>query len=675
MIRRWAKRLAAGAATLAVVGALAVAWLVYCVPVDVAALDPSRGGPLIVTDRHGAVLRQLPSPDGRPGRTAWVPLDRLPALAVETVIASEDARFFTHGGVDPSGIARAVWLNAKERRLGYGGSTITMQLARMLTYPDGRRTLLRKAHVAILAWRLERALDKRQILEQYLNRAYYGNGAVGIEAAAQLYFGKPAVSLSAGEATLLAIVPRAPTGYDPLAHPDAARARRDRVLARLIERGVVASTEADSARGEPLAIARHTPPFRAPHFVDWIVANLPADVRARGGVVTTTLDLPLQELLERRAAEHVAALADRGLRQAGVVVLDTPTGAVRAMVGSPHFAADDGQLNIAAWRRHPGSALKPFVYALALEGGASPASIALDVADVPSEYEVKTITQRERGPVRYREALAGSYNLAAVHVLEEVGVDRLLSLLRRAGVVPDGDRSGPTALGLRLALGAAPVRLVDLAAGYGFLARGGRATRAHGVDVVRFSDGTSYRPDAPPDVRLVSPETAWLVADILSDPVARRPGFGDELPLELPWPVAAKTGTSRGFADTVAIGVTRELTVAAWGGNFDGRPTQGLIAMTAAAPLVRAGFLAAARGPQTLSPRPATLEDHDVCPLSGLRPGPACPHRKREHFAPGTAPAATCTWHRADGDAIAITVPPSLERWATRTWGGGGRAW
>ena len=665
---RWLRRAALAGAVfvLLAAGVLAVAVLGWDYPVH--ELSPDRGGPLVLLDRHGLELARVPAADGRPGAADWVRLDQVPAVAVATFLVSEDDRFFEHGGVDPAGLGRAAWLDLKEGRLAYGGSTITMQLVRMLHSAGQERTLRRKLVEAVLAMRLERAASKQQILEQYLNRAYFGNGASGIEAAARTYFGRPAAALSAGEATFLAVLPRAPTAYDPVRRPGAALRRREHVLGLLIARGVLGAAEADRIRAQPIAPSVHRPARRAPHFVDWVLASLPPAVRARGGVVETTLDGRLQRRLEEIVAEHVAALASRNLDQAGVVVLDTRSGEVLAMVGSADHGGEDGQINITTWRRHPGSALKPFVYALAIERGDSPASIALDIHDVPSAYRVEQLTQPERGPVRYREALAGSYNLAAVHTLEKVGVERLLTVLRRAGLGPLAGR--PDDYGLRLALGSAKVRLLDLASAYGFLARGGLVRPARGVRAARSWTGARWRPAPARDSRLYSPETAWLVMDMLADPEARRPAFGQELPVDLPFPVAVKTGTARGFADTVAIGVTRELTVAAWAGTFDGTPTQGLVAMDAAAPLVRAGLLAGARGRAlTLPPPPDRIESAAVCAASGLLPGPHCPHEKREHVAAGRGPEHTCTWHRPGG----LSYPPDIEPWARRQRERGGR--
>jgi penicillin-binding protein 1C len=634
--------------------------LVYARPLPADAFAPG-GGALAIVDRHGEPIATLPGPV--PDRDRWVPLAEIPAIAVSAVIESEDHGFWEHRGVDARGLVRAAWLDVRARELRYGGSTLTMQLARLLRGSTGQRTVRNKLAESLLALRIERALGKREILEQWLNRAYFGNGAHGIDAAARRYFGKPVGALSTGEVVLLTCLPRAPTAYDPLRRPAAALARRDRVLERLVTRGVLSRREADVARMVPVVARRHATPSQAPHFVRWVIEQLPAERRAAGGVVRTTLDLPLQRLLDRRLREHVATFEGRNLEQAGLVVLDAERGDVLAMVGSAGWAGDAGQINITTRRRHPGSALKPFVYAAAIEAGDHPASIALDVADATPRYFVAGAAL-ERGPVRYREALAGSYNFAAVWVLERVGVPRVMSLLREAGVAELP--GNPEHYGLRLALGAPTVRLVDLAAGYRFLVRDGRVRPARAIVAHAGEDGAWWRPAASRERRITSPETAWLVMDMLADPEARRVGFGHELPLDLPFRVAAKTGTSRGFADTVAVAATREVIVAAWAGNFDGAPTQGVVAMEGAAPLVRDALLAiAAERRLSLPARPAGIEDVEVCALSGMRPGPACP-RKHDHVAHGHGPREPCRWHRLRDGRVEVVWPSEAAGWARR---------
>ena len=667
-VRRWTRRLLIAGLGLAIAAGLALTIAVLCFPYDTSGLSPSRGGPLLLVDREGRPLRSVASPDGRPGREAWVPLHRVSSHAVLTLLASEDQRFFEHAGVDLLGIGRAAWLNLTGRGR-FGGSTITMQLMRMVHSRGKPRTLGNKIKEIVLALRVERALDKHAILEQYLNRACFGHGAYGVEAAARTYFDKPAAALSVGESTLLMVLVRGPGTYDPVRRLPRALARRDHIFDLLVQKGRLGRAEVERARAQKLRPRVHRPEFRAPHFVDWVVGEIPPAVRRRGGVVRTTLDLDLQRRMQRRVTEHVGELEPYRVTQAGVVMLDTATAEVRAMVGSAGYrGSEGGQVNITTRRRHPGSALKPFVYALAIERGESPASVVYDIHDVPtSRYRVRHLSQEERGPVRFREALAGSYNLSAVHVLERVGVERLMSTLRRGGV---GALEGSARdYGLRLALGSAKVRLLDLAAGYGFLVRGGKVRRPGGVIEVRHPDGSVWRPPRRQERRLFSEQTAWLVMDMLADPVARRPMFGQELPVDLPFRAAVKTGTARGFADTVAVGVTRELTVAAWAGNFDGRPTQGVLAMRAAAPLVRAGLLGLEKD-LTLPLRPAGVVSAHICPLSGKLAGPHCPHEKREHFIEGTVPTETCGWHRGG----AVVYPAEIAAWARRRRAAGGRS-
>jgi penicillin-binding protein 1C len=670
--RSWFKRLALALSVLAVLGVLSVLLLIHLVPYPIESLDPNRSGPLILTDRNGVVLYAQPAPDGR--RARWVALSDIPSIAVLTFLASEDQNFFEHGGVDPEGVVRAALLNLKERRIGYGGSTITMQLVRMIHAPTAARTWGFKLHQTVLALRLENQVDKQYILEQYLNRAAFGNGAVGFEAAAERYFGKSARSLSIGEATFLAVLPRAPTAYNPLRGTARALKRREHVFGLLVAHGFLSSEEAATAARQPLAIADYRPPYLAPEFIAYVKAELPAAVKTRGGIVKTTLDWTLQKRLAAATTDHVARLHDQGVQSASAVILDAQTSEILAMVGSGGPGTPVSDINMAAWRRHPGSALKPFVYALAIEDGDSPASIAMDIHDVPSAYRV-TGTVEEAGPLRYREALAGSHNLAAVHVLERVGVDRFVSLLKTAGLGPL--EQSPSHYGLRLALGSARVRLVDLAAAYGFLVKDGEVTPAASIQSI-----TSIKGDIgevvtrAPTRRLVSRETAWLVQDILADDQPRHARFGPELALDLPFPVAAKTGTARGFADTVAVATTREYTVAAWSGRVDGAPTQGLVAMDSAAPLVRAGMLLAANGRElSLPTAPETIRTEHVCADSGMPATALCPHQKLEYVSSDRAPRAPCTWHQHDESGrIVMTVPDIAKPWAERVKKRGGMA-
>jgi len=611
------------------VAVLASAAYVFCVPYPVGRLAPQASTSLVLTDRNGEVLRTLPLASG--GRAEWIAIDQMPPELIDATLAGEDRRFFDHNGVDIFGVGRAAVLALRHGHVVSGASTMTMQLVRLVEPHD--RDLPNKIREMLTAWRLERSLGKREILEQYFNRAYYGNGAVGVEAASQRYFGKSAATLGPGEAVLLAVLPRAPRGYDPLVHRNAAMVRRTHVLDLMVQRGFLSSEKRQRIEREPIAFTESTQSHFANHFVDYVVAQL--GDRSAGGVVRTTLDASLQRRLETAVAEHVADRRARGLAQAGVVVIEPDTGAVRAMVGSSNYdAPDSGQNNILTTLRHPGSALKPFVYAVAIENGESPASLALDKLGTVAGYNPRH-HMREHGTTRFREALAGSFNLAAVEVLDRVGVSAVLERLRSLGLAPLAGTSQD--YGLDLALGSARVRLLDLAAAYGFLVAGGQVNlpRVLADDPPKRAAGS------------ISAQASWLVMDMLSDPDARRAVFGADLPLDMPFKVAAKTGTSSGFADTVAIGATSEAVAAAWAGDFDGSGTRGTLAMWSAAPLVRAALLAVsdlAGRPLTLPGAPDGITSHDVCRITGALPGPNCPH-KREHFAVGHEPRGTCAGH------------------------------
>jgi penicillin-binding protein 1C len=612
--------------------------------------------PLELVDLRGDHIATFPAAGA--DRTHWTKLGDIPAIAVSAVIESEDENFWRHSGVDGEGVARALWLDLHGGR--FGGSTLTMQLAHMVATADEPRSLSAKLRESVLAMRMERAVDKHALLEQWMNRAYFGNGAFGFSAASQLYFGRPPSALSDAEASLLACLPRAPSAYDPAVHLDRAVKRRDHVLALLVERSVITQARADEIAQTNVIIGHYAPTNEAPHFARWIVDQLPADVRHRGGTVQTTLDLRLQRIVAERVSEQTAQLHHRNLDQAGAIVLDTQTTEVRAMVGSIDWNGAEGQINITTRRRHPGSALKPFVYATAIEHGDSPFSIAWDVRDGQDNYFAPSAGV-EHGPVRYREALASSYNFAAIDVINKVGVPAVMSTLKKAGVAElDG---APNDYGPRLALGAAKVRLLDLTAGYGFLVKGGTVGTPRGITGVVTSRQQRWSPARTQERRVFSPETAWLVADMLSDTEARRPGFGMELPFDLPFKVAAKTGTARGFADTWAVAATREYLVGAWAGTFDGTPTQGIVGMDAAAPITRSAMLALNdKTPLTLSPRPARISEVEVCATSGLTPVNPCP-TIHDYTVAGRAPIAKDTWHDVDG---AEHYPTRAKGWLSR---------
>ncbi|HPC83647.1 MAG TPA: penicillin-binding protein 1C [Thermoanaerobaculaceae bacterium] len=633
---------------------------------------PSRSA-VAYTDRHGGLLRLNPGADGV--RRLPVALDRASPHLVHAVLAAEDRRFFRHPGVDPLALARAAWQDVRARRVVSGGSTLTMQLARLLE--PRPRTLRAKLAQIALAVRLERAHDKRAILAAYLSRAPMGNRTEGFEAGARVYLGKPAAQLSPAEAALLAAVPRAPSRDNPWRNLEALRLRRNAILGRMHELGWLDAASLAASQAEPVVLAGDPLRYAAPHFLARVAAETgPLEPGARQ--VVTTLEPELQARVERIVARHRAELEVSGVRSMAVVVADLERGEWLAWEGSGGFwSAPDGQLDGARALRQPGSALKPFVYAAAFDGGLSGATV---LADIPASFTwaagtwtPRNYDQRFHGPLTARSALACSVNVPAVRALQHVGPQALCNLLRRAGISSLGESAERWGLGL--ALGAGEVRLAELAAAFGALLRGGEFIRPATWRVVIDAEGRPLRrPEPPAPVRVCSPEAAAQVVDILADPEARAPAFGLWSVLRLPFAAAVKTGTSEGFRDNWCVGGTRDVVVGVWAGNFDRSPMGNVSGVTGAGAVWREVMLAWAElerpgqdlsTQDTLGRSPASLREVEVCALSGLAPSPSCPRVVRELLRPGQEPGQVCDWHVREADGrVAVRWPALYRDWA-----------
>ncbi len=666
-----------GGAALVLLLSVRLGWqlLVLSAGYPVERLSARDAASLRVFDRNGQQLWQAGSQTGH--QLSWTPLREIAPAVVAASLASEDHRFHEHHGVDALGVLRALWLNLREWRAAYGASTLSMQLVRLLEPELRTRSVFGKLTQALHAARLERAIGKQEILEQYLNRAYYGNGAFGVGSAARTYFDTSAAHLSAGQSAFLAALPRAPRGYDPYLHRPRAERRMRHILARMRALGWLAEGDHQLALDASLVLREERTETHARHFIDHLLLTVPAE-QLRGARLHTTLDLALQEQLEVATRRHLSNVGSRAISQAGIIVIDNQNGDILAMVGSGDYdeTRRDGAVNVTRLPRRAGSTLKPFVYGLALERGDSPATLAYDVVLPGEADETYTSDVRQHGFARYREALAGSYNLAAVHTLGRVGVSSLVERLRLAGVSTLRESAGN--YGLDLAIGNAEIELIEYAGAFAAFGNHGRAVRPRAVLRLEPLPGVAGESamaelahgDAPTFTSVFSPAVAYQIFDVLSDPDARRPMFGRSAPMELAFPVALKTGTTRGYTDNLAFGTTREFTVGAWAGNFDGTPTEGVMAMQGAAPLVRAAFvaLAALYGDPTAPERPAELSVREVCPLSGQRPGPQCPGRKLESFTPASAEAlehaATCSFHVQRGGQTGVGFPDELRHWA-----------
>lgn len=599
------------AAALAAAALLAVAWLAALrwVPFPDAALRDVPSS-VLLTDREGAPIRLRLAPGGLDARPGYVP-DRDDWIA-RAIVAAEDKRFWTHGGLDFLSILRAAVQDAVHLRRVSGASTLSTQVIRMAV--PRPRTLPTKVFEAFQAFQLERRMSKEEILRQYLDRAPFGGNIVGAEAAARRYFGKGARDLSLGEAALLAGLPQSPSRLRPDRHPAAALRRRAYVLDRMEACGMITAAERAVAGASPVGLSPGAYPFRAPHFCDAVgvpVRPRPGDCRVR-----TTLDPVLQGWAEDALARRCAAT---GVPGGAVVVLETATGAVRAMVGSPDWAAPrSGQVNGALAPRAAGSTLKPFAYALAFDRGRlAPASLLPDRPVHFRDLVPLNFSRDFRGTVRAREALVQSLNLPALEVERRAGQPAFHALLRRLGLSTVGPDAGRYGLGL--VLGNAEVRLLDLANAYACLARGGRWLPPRTLE-----DAPAPDPAAAPV--LFSPEAAWLVSDMLSGDERAMDATGHAADVPLPR-FAWKTGTSAGFRDAWTVAWNPEYVIGVWMGRPDGAPSDALVGRLAATPLawdlVRRLYPRHRDAPWHV--RPAGLVPRTACADSGCVATPACP--------------------------------------------------
>jgi penicillin-binding protein 1C len=611
-----------------------------------------------VEDADGRLLREVRAGDGTRARYASLP--ELGPDAIRAVLAAEDRRFYAHPGVDPIAVVRAAMTDLKRFQIVSGASTLTMQLAR--TVSPHRRSFSGKIKEMILALRIEMSLSKDRILEEYMNRVVFGPNIRGFAAASFAYFGKPPTNLSVGEAALIAGLPRGPSLYSLARHRDLAVKRRNCIVDRMQAMGVLDADVADRARTEPLRPETARPAFGAPHLVQGIVGGalrrvqpgLEEALHKPASRIETTLDGALQRAAETAVAVTVDQLRGKQVTAGSAVVVDNATGDVLAYVGSPDFLDEArlGQNDGARALRQPGSALKPFLYALAIEKLGFTAATALpdlerrfasgDGYFTPHDYDGKV-----RGPVRLREALGNSLNIPAVWTLSQLGVEPFYTRLRDLGF--DSLTGAPSYYGLALALGDGEVTVLELAGAYATLARGGvyRPLR-----IVRHLErgGGEGEELLPPEGRRVLPLlVAAQVSDILRDPHARASSFGDRTVLDFPYDVAAKTGTSKAYRDNWVAGYTDEVTVAVWVGNFDGTPMGHVSGITGAGPLFHSVMDAAVR----LHPGSGGSRDRDVheglrrvdvCTLSGGLATADCPHKVHEWVAPD-AVVESCSMH------------------------------
>lgn len=632
-----------------------------------------------ILDRNGNVLYEIIDPNA--GRRTYVPLAKISPYVVAATIATEDREFYNHPGFDPLAIVRALWENYRTQGQGGGASTITQQLARnLLLSPEERtqRTYTRKAREIILAAEITRRYSKDEILELYLNENYYGNLAYGIEAASETYFGKTADQLSLAEASFLAGLPQSPSIYDIYTNRDVTLTRHQQVLVLLfqasLEQGCipvsnrdqpvcVTAPDATNSANEMKAYQFRLPDIQIhyPHWVNFVRAQLEEQYDSQtiyrsGFTIYTTLDPNLQDTAQRIVAEQVAAMVDKNATNGALVAIQPTTGEILAMVGSADFynEAIDGQVNMATSpTRQPGSSIKPINYVAAFEKGWTPATL---IWDVPSEfppsgdpndprepYKPVNYDEKFHGPMTVRTALANSFNVPAVKTLQFVGIYDDPETPEKEGMIGMAEKLGITTFtrddyGLSLTLGGGEVSLIEMTSAFSVFANGGQ--RVPPVAILKITDFTGnvvyeYQPQLGEQV--IRAEHAYLINSILSDNQARSWMFRSDSPLNLPFPAAAKTGTTNDFRDNWTLGYTPDLAVGVWVGNADYTPMINTSGLSGAAPIwsqfMQVSVPYVSGGNPTPFSRPAGIVDDIICAISGTKPSSWCKDQRSEIFA------------------------------------------
>lgn len=618
-----------------------------------------------IMDRNGAPLGDLFAEDRLPVRLADVP-----TALVNAVIATEDRSFFEHWGIQPTGLLRAVFANLRRGRVSEGGSTITQQLARNL-FLTHERTVTRKIKEALLTIRLERIYSKDEILGMYFNHIYYGNGAYGVRSAAREYFDKDLEDLSLAECAFLAGIPANPTYFDPRRRPENTKRRQELVLASMAEVGSLGRAAAEAAAAESLAIVpREGPSMRAPYFVEEVRQELVARYGAErlyedGLQVTTTLDWEVQRVAEVELEKHLRWL-ERVNRyevvrdsswtppeqpfvtspylQGAVILLDTTTGEVVAMVGGRSYWESKFNRAVQA-RRQPGSAFKPFVYTAAIERGIGPSTILLDeplVVPMPNgtDYKPENTKRDFKGPVTLRTALSKSINVPAVRLILMVGPQAAVDVARRCGI------SGTLYPYPSTALGASEVTLLDLTAAYTVFPNLGVLHRPWMIREVRDRDGAVLERGRPSSEEVLAAPVASVMSSLLEDVMDKGTGVSARA-RGLRCAAGGKTGTMDDYMDAAFVGYTSVYTAGVWVG-FDVKKTLGrdMTGSVAALPIWTEVMLAALEGkdPQPFDIPPGVTW-RQVCSDSGELAVDDCPNPYREVFVAGNAPVELCPMH------------------------------
>jgi penicillin-binding protein 1A len=595
----------------------------------------------------------------------WVPIKDIPQKMQEALIATEDSRFYHHGGIDPKGILRAMYANFRGGDIAQGASTITQQLARNV-FLGPERSMKRKIQEILISLQIEKSFSKKDILEFYLNQIYFGAGAYGIESAAQIYFGKHAKALTLPECAMIAGLPAAPSVYSPLVNEKKALERQKVVLSRMAVCGFITPDEEQSARDTQLVFAPKKSEFqmiKQPYFTTYALHELStrydADLLYRGGLkIYTTLDLARQKAASQAIAEGMEEARQQNMNasNAAMVAVDPRNGFIVAMVGGREFTQKN-QFN-RAWqaKRLPGSSFKVFVYGMALEQGYTPETL---VDDVPVTYAIpgsyswspKNSDGRYSGTLNFRDSLKWSRNVCAVKVLNSVGVDKVIDCAKKMGI---SDILQPN---LSLALGSSEVTVLEMASAYGVIATGGKRCKPTTIKFIKDSHGKIIEDNRTPrKEEAMSQATAFTLTEMLQEVVKSGTGTAAQIGR----PAAGKTGTTDEHRDAWFVGFVPQLSCAVWTGNDDNSKMNHVYGGTFAAK-IWARFMKKALMKEKIL-NFSTNEEGKVgvmiCNGTGLRATGKCPDTKKVFYAPGSVPERFCAVHGLQRLQIAVRTVP-----------------
>jgi penicillin-binding protein 1C len=635
------KRRLAGLATLVVAGFVGATFAALSpVPDRLPPAGADEHEPRYV-DRRGELLSV--TYDNRWNVHDRIPLHSIPSILTEAFVAAEDKRFYTHHGVDWTARLHAAWTNATSLRAVRGASTITEQVVRMI-HPRPR-TLWSRWVEGFDAMRLERRFEKAEILEFYLNQVPYARMRRGVQQAAREYFDRDLDTLTPKESLALAVLVRSPSRLDLKKGTEAIEKPVQTLAARLHAEGLLSELELERIETEPLRVETSELRIDAAHFV----ARVPPNGKDGKVSVATTLDGSLQRRAQQLLDRQIAALADQGVTDGAVLVVDHETDEILVWANGGGFTqAEGGQIDMVTVPRQPGSTLKPFLYALALERGWTAATVLVDepIAEAVGNglHSFRNYSRHYYGPIRLREALGNSLNVPAIKTVQFTGRVELYELLGKLGVTSLTEH--PDYYGDGLALGNGELSLFELVSAYAVLARGGvRRPLKWKRDESRGRE----------ESRVLSAETSSLIADILSDPEARALEFGRSSVLNLPLQTAVKTGTSNDYRDAWTVGFTHRYTVGVWMGNLDRKPMHEVTGSIGPALVFRALLAELHRNregkPLYLSRK---LRQVAICRESGALPTDSCP-RTTEWFRPDRAPESLCPLHSEKAATVAAS--------------------